>query len=144
MRCLGKAAYYFLMMPWAIFCTLTAIFDVVAVGFFFYDLFNTLVSSFLSINFYSTEVFSNQFNIQIVSLCSNHATLEHGRICAPFTDARYNINLFITRNRCKHSSDAGCYFATRRMSWLHILVLEHFKYSNRAVALQANHIRWQR
>lgn len=44
MRCFGKATYYFLMMPWVIFCTLTAVFDVVAVAFFFYDLFNTLVS----------------------------------------------------------------------------------------------------
>ncbi|XP_031631458.1 uncharacterized protein LOC116345877 isoform X2 [Contarinia nasturtii] len=42
MACLGRVAYYLLMMPWAVFCTITSIFDVVAVGFFFYDLFNTL------------------------------------------------------------------------------------------------------
>lgn len=43
MTCLGRVAYYLLMMPWAIFCAFTAILDIVAVGFFFYDLFNTLV-----------------------------------------------------------------------------------------------------
>ncbi|XP_055325191.1 uncharacterized protein LOC129579287 [Sitodiplosis mosellana] len=42
MACLQRVAYYLLVMPWAIFTTLTSILDVVAVGFFFYDLFNTL------------------------------------------------------------------------------------------------------
>lgn len=39
----GRVTYYLLVMPWAIFCALVSILDVVAVGFFFYDLFNTLV-----------------------------------------------------------------------------------------------------
>lgn len=43
MTCLGRASYYLLTLPWVFLCTVTAIFDVVAVVFFFYDLFNTLV-----------------------------------------------------------------------------------------------------
>lgn len=43
MTCLGRVAYYLLIMPWAIFTIIISILDVVAVGFFFYDLFNTLV-----------------------------------------------------------------------------------------------------
>lgn len=50
MTCLGRASYYLLTLPWVLLCIVTAILDVVAVAFFFYDLFNTLVSREWSIH----------------------------------------------------------------------------------------------
>lgn len=70
MACLQRAAYYLFVMPWAIFTILTSILDLVAVGFFFYDLFNTLVRTnkyaLISLHFHRT--FNKFFSFQLWKL----------------------------------------------------------------------------
>lgn len=41
-----RVIFYFHIYPWVLICTLTCIFDMIASGFFFYDLFHTLVREY--------------------------------------------------------------------------------------------------
>lgn len=61
--------------------------------------------------------------------------IEYGSVCAPFGNARYRIYLSSTPNRRKYPTDARCDITARRLSWLPILVPEHIKHSDRAIAL---------
>ena len=77
MSCMGRICYYIMFTPWILVSVVTVIFDVVAVGFFLFDVFNTLVRQSHTTIPLSIAKFTPMTNFQTLETFLRHLEMEN-------------------------------------------------------------------